>query len=194
MENNAWVMLMNNDTLIIILMAAILLLGLTVIVSGCQTYDNTLPISANTLQLAYTPVQCVDTPWQIMAKNSSVRWIMAPTDEQMITTLYAEKYHVNIQSVKKIKISDAACMACYVCGTDYGFEITVDAKDKDIFLNDGWKIMNTTAEIANPASVNCIDKDGNLTINDTPKGQVGYCTLPSGKICEEWALFRGTCS
>lgn len=52
----------------------------------------------------------------------------------------------------------------------------------------------SNVQIANPASTNCIDKNGNLEIVDTNEGQIGMCTLPSGKVCEEWALFRGECS
>lgn len=41
----------------------------------------------------------------------------------------------------------------------------------------------------NPASENCIKKGGKLALVDG----TGYCTLPSGQRCEEWALFRGEC-
>ena len=51
------------------------------------------------------------------------------------------------------------------------------------------------AGLANPASVNCVDKlRGKLRIVTTAKGQVGYCHLRDGRVCEEWALFRdGLC-
>lgn len=53
---------------------------------------------------------------------------------------------------------------------------------------------NTTGtQIANPASVNCIEKGGKLSIIDKPDGQVGMCTLSNGTVCEEWAYFRGEC-
>ncbi len=54
----------------------------------------------------------------------------------------------------------------------------------------------TTAErmaLANPASVNCIKLGGKLTLLHTSQGDVGMCQLPSGRVCEEWALFRGEC-
>lgn len=48
--------------------------------------------------------------------------------------------------------------------------------------------------LANPASVNCETKGGTLRIKDTPKGQVGICTLADGVTeCEEWAYYRGEC-
>ena len=51
-----------------------------------------------------------------------------------------------------------------------------------------------TANMANPASVNCVNLKGTLEIRtDANGGQVGYCNLPGGKTCEEWGLFRGEC-
>jgi len=49
-------------------------------------------------------------------------------------------------------------------------------------------------EMANPASTYCVDNNGSLAIVDTNEGQVGMCTFPNGKVCEEWAYFRGECS
>jgi len=47
-----------------------------------------------------------------------------------------------------------------------------------------------TTQLANPASVYCVEQKGVLDIIDTETGQVGYCELPDGRICEEWALFN----
>jgi putative hemolysin len=52
--------------------------------------------------------------------------------------------------------------------------------------------LNNT-QIVNPASVFCIENGGKLEIKDEAEGQVGMCTLKSGLVCEEWALFRGEC-
>lgn len=51
----------------------------------------------------------------------------------------------------------------------------------------------TTNQIANPASVNCIEKGGEHSIVDKPEGQIGMCALSDGTVCEEWAYFRGEC-
>jgi putative hemolysin len=48
-------------------------------------------------------------------------------------------------------------------------------------------------EIANPASVYCIQNGGRLEMRETSEGQTGYCLL-NGKECEEWSFFRGECS
>ncbi|MGO1073315.1 putative hemolysin [Lysobacter sp. CA199] len=49
--------------------------------------------------------------------------------------------------------------------------------------------------MANPASVHCHKLGGKLEIrSDKDGGQYGLCTLPDGRVCEEWALFRdGKC-
>jgi putative hemolysin len=50
------------------------------------------------------------------------------------------------------------------------------------------------SQMANPASVNCVDKGGKLTIETSADGsQTGICTLQDGTKCEEWAYFRGEC-
>lgn len=51
-----------------------------------------------------------------------------------------------------------------------------------------------SAGIANPASVNCVDKGGQLEIVEEAGGAAGYCHLPDGRVCEEWSLFRGGCT
>ncbi len=51
---------------------------------------------------------------------------------------------------------------------------------------------NTTAdvELANPASVFCVEQGGIVEIVDETDGQVGYCNLPDGRRIEEWEFFR----
>lgn len=48
-------------------------------------------------------------------------------------------------------------------------------------------------QIANPASVNCINNGGKLKMMENEQGTYGICVLPSGTECEEWAYFRGEC-
>ena len=50
------------------------------------------------------------------------------------------------------------------------------------------------AGLANPASTNCLKLGGRLDMrSDDNGGQTGYCILPNGQECEEWALFRNEC-
>ena len=51
-----------------------------------------------------------------------------------------------------------------------------------------------TAEIANPASVNCVNQGGTLKIETKPDGsQYGVCLFEDNLQCEEWAMLRGDC-
>jgi putative hemolysin len=50
------------------------------------------------------------------------------------------------------------------------------------------------AAIANPASVNCINKGGMLSIQKRGDGgEYGICIFEDNRQCEEWAMFRGEC-
>lgn len=45
--------------------------------------------------------------------------------------------------------------------------------------------------MANPASVHCSEIGGRQAIRKDKAGnEYGFCRLPKGRLCEEWALFR----
>lgn len=44
--------------------------------------------------------------------------------------------------------------------------------------------------MANPASQYCVSQGGTIMMSDGPNGQSGYCSLPDGRMVEEWELFR----
>ena len=49
-------------------------------------------------------------------------------------------------------------------------------------------------QLANPASVNCIQQGGKLMIERRPNGgEFGVCVFADNHQCEEWALLRGEC-
>ncbi|TQV64076.1 MAG: DUF333 domain-containing protein [Sulfurovum sp.] len=55
-------------------------------------------------------------------------------------------------------------------------------------------IKNEPVQMANPASVNCINKGGKLEMRtDKDGGTYGVCIFKNGKECEEWAFFRNEC-
>ncbi|HLE05809.1 MAG TPA: DUF333 domain-containing protein [Candidatus Nanoarchaeia archaeon] len=54
------------------------------------------------------------------------------------------------------------------------------------------KDTNNT-QIANPASVYCIEQGYNLTMRTDDNGTAGYCIFPNGSECEEWAYYHGEC-
>jgi putative hemolysin len=49
-------------------------------------------------------------------------------------------------------------------------------------------------EIANPASVYCVQSGFTLEIRTNADGsEYGVCIFPDGNECEEWAFFRNEC-
>ena len=49
-------------------------------------------------------------------------------------------------------------------------------------------------QLANPASVYCVEQGGTLDIRtDDSGGQYGVCVFKDGSECEEWAFYRGEC-
>jgi len=55
-------------------------------------------------------------------------------------------------------------------------------------------VSSENIEIANPASVYCVQSGYTLEIRTyTGGGQYGVCIFPDGNECEEWAFFRDEC-
>ena len=65
-------------------------------------------------------------------------------------------------------------------------------------LESEMNIKNNTlnnSQLANPASVYCIEHNGSLEIRSNDDGsQLGVCVLNETTECEEWTYFRGECS
>lgn len=52
----------------------------------------------------------------------------------------------------------------------------------------------SSPQLANPASVRCVEKGGALRMERRPDGgQYGLCVFADNLQCEEWAMFRGDC-
>jgi len=60
--------------------------------------------------------------------------------------------------------------------------------------NAGVKKSESKTRVANPASANCANKGGVLSIQKRGDGRgYGICIFEDNRQCEEWALFRGEC-
>lgn len=52
-------------------------------------------------------------------------------------------------------------------------------------------VQKSAVEMANPASVFCVEQGGKLEIRKNADGsEYGMCHLPDGRVVEEWAFFR----
>ncbi len=103
-------------------------------------------------------------------------------------------YYFNFSETAKIKRinSYSSCIAAGYPSLE-SFPPQCKTPDGRTFVGTELLTPTDSAKIANPASDNCKKLGGTLEIKDEMAGQVGYCTLPNGKVCEEWALLRGEC-
>ncbi len=74
-------------------------------------------------------------------------------------------------------------------GTTTFANCLVDSNNTNIPAN-----VSATTTLANPASVNCEQKGGQLKMATRPDGgQYGLCYFDDNRACEEWAMLRGDC-
>lgn len=45
-------------------------------------------------------------------------------------------------------------------------------------------------ELANPASIYCVEQGGELAMVEGEQGVAGYCVLDDRRLCEEWAFYN----
>jgi hypothetical protein len=98
-------------------------------------------IIGSDLTLSYRPKMCEKTTWQVWEENSGRVYIRAPTDEEIIKGYYESVYSIGVRDVKKVQLGGVACEACSVCFETYRFELTVNASDMWILLDEGWMRM-----------------------------------------------------
>jgi putative hemolysin len=156
--------------------------------------------------LEYTPLQCQQTPWDAWLANSSIRFIKAPTQAELIAMYYSNVYEIAVFNITQIETQGTVCMACDVCSKGYKFVASVAAADKQPLIDTGWKIRMASPDIigtenpgatqlANPASTYCVNQGYNDVIKTNIDGsQTGYCDFGNGRQCEEWAYYRGECN
>ena len=88
---------------------------------------------------------------------------------------------MKIRRTSMIVVLAAIMPFAAACGSD-------DAPTSTAPMSDSESVDST--QLANPASVFCIEQGGTLEIVDEADGQVGYCTLPDGTRVEEWEYYR----
>jgi len=122
---------------------------LSLLVSGCgsiqqsnqnDSNNTTNNISDSLISIEYSPMQCDTTPWADWLANSNIRFIRAPSEQEVITMFYGqEKYNITLSNLTIIKTSDITCDACSVCSKGYNIDALVKEKDIQIMQDTGWK-------------------------------------------------------
>jgi putative hemolysin len=84
-------------------------------------------------------------------------------------------------------------------GGEYGMCVFADGSECEewAFFRDECApgVAQPSANMPNPASVNCLEQKGTLEIRqDASGGEYGMCVFADNSECEEWALLRGTCA
>jgi len=100
----------------------------------------------------------------------------------------------DIQKISKSQILILLAFVVFIISIAYFLNNKFVENPYDVLTGKITENLNgVNTQIANPASINCLEKGGNLSIVSKPEGQVGMCTFSDGTVCEEWAYFRGEC-
>lgn len=84
-----------------------------------------------------------------------------------------------LKRIKSLVVFSLVALLISACGT----LITPPTKSPD-----------KSAGLANPASTNCTDKGGTLSIEKDGSGnEYGVCHFEDNLQCEEWAMMKGEC-
>ena len=108
----------------------------------CGVEQATSSLNANANQnltsLVFQPKQCTTEPWQTWYKSGAIKFIQAPTDEQLIKAYYSQKYGVNIISAMRSDTGGVSCQACNACLKNYIYTIEVNSADSAKLVSLGW--------------------------------------------------------
>lgn len=92
------------------------------------------------VSIAYQPMQCEFTPWDKWAQSGELKFIKAPSEEEIITLYYSMKQQVYIQNVRRINLNERVCQACSICPKNYFFIAEVAPSDFEKMRSLKWNI------------------------------------------------------
>lgn len=110
--------------------------------STCSAFTqatSTTLAGAESVSLVMQPKQCTTEPWQTWYKEGNIKYIKAPTDEQLIRSYYEQKYGITILSAQRTETNGVNCQACNVCAKSYLFTLEVSGKDVAKLVSLGWE-------------------------------------------------------
>jgi len=136
--------MVTNKTDITVLLTFLVLALSLFLISGCSTTVPSTPSNLNNsddslFPIDYTPMQCNVTPWNAWLSNSSIRFIRAPTEQEVITMFYGQ-YNVTLTDLKIVNTSDVTCEACGVCSKGYKISAYIQGKNIQLMRDTGWNV------------------------------------------------------
>jgi putative hemolysin len=124
-------------------------------------------------------------------KNNNIYWAIGLATALAFIAMWYVWIGIPAQKSSEIQTFEQ-CIALYPAIT-LQYPARCTTPDGRVFIDTATPIPTNMVGMANPASVFCKENGGTLEIVDQELGQVGLCTLKSGKVCEEWSFFRGEC-
>jgi hypothetical protein len=94
--------------------------------------------SQKTVELKFQPMQCQTEPWTAWLETGDLRFIKAPTDEELIKTYFGEEHRIDILSAEKLETDMVTCLACEVCQKDHYFTVIVHERSAQDLESLGW--------------------------------------------------------
>ncbi|TAL51912.1 MAG: hypothetical protein EPN86_05750 [Nanoarchaeota archaeon] len=108
------------------------------VIDGKWDEINQVLVSPQEVQMSFDLMQCSKTPWQEWLDNSDIRFIRAPTEEQVLK-MYFENKNINVTGYSKVQENVITCQACGVCWSGTRYFVTVSENDEDQMTRLGWK-------------------------------------------------------
>jgi len=120
------------------------------------------------------------------AENYVKGYLKNSDNSYTLVNVYKEKGDFYANFVISSKIDDFS----------YESKVLVDGRTGSPKCIENCEFFQNTeiTDIANPASIYCVENNGTLNTGSNENGDYGVCILQSGKTCEEWAYFKGECS
>ncbi|MEK6916705.1 MAG: hypothetical protein AABW92_03085 [Nanoarchaeota archaeon] len=99
---------------------------LLVLILGCtkapdkvqENVDDINKINSTGSNIFFNSMQCVIDPWQKWYEEGNIKFIKAPSDEELITAYYSS-IELTLSDVEIIQREGMTCQACEICPKGY---------------------------------------------------------------------------
>ncbi|MEK6967479.1 MAG: hypothetical protein AABX51_02505 [Nanoarchaeota archaeon] len=97
-------------------------------------------VTPSEVEMSFDRMQCLKTPWDEWLENSDIRFVRAPTDEEVARMYFTQAENIEIKNFRKVTVEGViTCQACGVCWSGIRYYVTVSENDVDQMTRLGWK-------------------------------------------------------